>query len=644
MNATGAGQGRELVAFAFVGLAATLAYFVMASSGAELGYSSAVTSLAAYAIAALLSFAGHRTLTFRSNAPVAETAPRFAVLTALQFTIALLIPALLTDWAGWPAQASFAAVCLIIPAMSFLTMKAFVFSAGQASMRPPLARQRSWITLDADCLCLALCVFLFVLLRCGSELLNEPDTLWHVAAGRWIIEHRTFPVSDFFSFTFDGNRWIAKEWLAQVLLAAAWLTADWRGVLVLGAISISLTAFQMAKYLKYFIGTAGALIIAAFAHNLFIASIGIRPQNLAFPFFVGWLICLLRSAEGDRRPPWHAIPILWVWANLHPLFTIGLVLAGVAAAHCLINSASGQRFETATRWAIFLLASMLAVCLTPYGLEPVLLNFQMANGQEAMIYVQEWCRLTDERVRFVAIVVALLASVSLYVLADNPKRNFARLMSIAVVTLMTVIHARFYLFFLMVTGVAAGPAVWLFAKRVSGDLRVAAEPYLARLEVDAAWAKHSWQQAVSLGRRASFNHAAMILAAACVVAPALKPIDFLPERAPVAALAHVPDDFRSKRVFNDYDLGGFLVFNGIKTFIDGRSDQLFLGGFMTRVMTASASEDTKALAGILDEYKIEWAFVAAKQNTTKLFQKLPGWKPLYADEYADVYIREKKLD
>src|SRR5271167_4840441 len=61
----------------------------------------------------------------------------------------------------------------------------------------------------------------------------DGDTNWHVAAGRWILLHRTVPLTDPFSFTFAGKPWIAHEWLSEVLMALAFLAGGWSGVVLL---------------------------------------------------------------------------------------------------------------------------------------------------------------------------------------------------------------------------------------------------------------------------------------------------------------------------------------------------------------------------------------------------------------------------
>jgi putative flippase GtrA len=125
--AAAATDWRETVVFAAVGGAATATYFIIAMAGTAAAFPAWASSLFAYGIATLVSYGGHKLLTFRSSAPVSQTAPRFAVLALLQYAIALLVPALLADWIGLAPSLAYGIVCVLIPAISFVTMSRFVF-------------------------------------------------------------------------------------------------------------------------------------------------------------------------------------------------------------------------------------------------------------------------------------------------------------------------------------------------------------------------------------------------------------------------------------------------------------------------------------------------------------------------------------
>ena len=48
--------------------------------------------------------------------------------------------------------------------------------------------------------------------------LYDTDTWWHLASGRWIVEHASVPAVDTLSYTVPGKAWINLQWLGDVLL------------------------------------------------------------------------------------------------------------------------------------------------------------------------------------------------------------------------------------------------------------------------------------------------------------------------------------------------------------------------------------------------------------------------------------------
>ena len=53
----------------------------------------------------------------------------------------------------------------------------------------------------------------------GNRLLIDPDTMWQITVGQWILDHHAVPETDIYSFTMRGQPWISTQWLAQVLYA-----------------------------------------------------------------------------------------------------------------------------------------------------------------------------------------------------------------------------------------------------------------------------------------------------------------------------------------------------------------------------------------------------------------------------------------
>ena len=75
------------------------------------------------------------------------------------------------------------------------------------------------------------------------------------------------------------------------------------------------------------------------------------------------------------------------------------------------------------------------------------------------------------------------------------------------------------------------------------------------------------------------------------------------------------------------------------TFIDGRTDQLFLDGFISIVMSAARAEDGRAFADLLARRGVEWALVRTGDDEARHFDAMPGWRRVHRDEIASAYVR-----
>ncbi|TGV96043.1 hypothetical protein EN788_58015, partial [Mesorhizobium sp. M2D.F.Ca.ET.145.01.1.1] len=93
----------------------------------------------------------------------------------------------------------------------------------------------------------------------------------------------------------------------------------------------------------------------------------------------------------------------------------------------------------------------------------------------------------------------------------------------------------------------------------------------------------------------------------------------------------------SGNVMNSYNFGGTLIFHDIKTYIDGRTDQLFQDGFTKTDEATGQTGGKPLLAAQLKKYAISWALLTADDTRIPFFDEL-GWKRAYADDYAVIYL------
>ena len=90
-------------------------------------------------------------------------------------------------------------------------------------------------------------------------------------------------------------------------------------------------------------------------------------------------------------------------------------------------------------------------------------------------------------------------------------------------------------------------------------------------------------------------------------------------------------------VLNEYRFGGYLIFAGVPTFVDGRAD-MFGDAFIEREHKA-INLRSDGLPALLEQYKIGGTLMPAGSRAAVLLDHLAGWRRLYADDIAVVHVR-----
>jgi hypothetical protein len=130
------------------------------------------------------------------------------------------------------------------------------------------------------------------------------------------------------------------------------------------------------------------------------AQLSARPQVVTLIMLVvvvgAWL-----HAERTGRAPWLLIPLTWLWATAHGMWTLGVVVGVVWCVGLLLDRAIDRR--TSLRMFAVPVLSVVAACLTPLG--PALLGTQAAVGARAPL-IGEWGATSFREVP--AFVVALM--------------------------------------------------------------------------------------------------------------------------------------------------------------------------------------------------------------------------------------------
>jgi hypothetical protein len=108
--------------------------------------------------------------------------------------------------------------------------------------------------------------------------------------------------------------------------------------------------------------------------------------------------------------------------------------------------------------------------------------------------------------------------------------------------------------------------------------------------------------------------------------------------SPVTALSSVPTELRVAPVLNDYSFGGYLIFAGVRPFIDSRAE--LYGEPALQRYAALIRPDPAALDAAIRQYGIRWSILNPHSPIVAELDARPGWHRVHSDAFAVVHIRD----
>lgn len=449
-----------------------------------------------------------------------------------------------------------------------------------------------------------------LLLVNGNILLGDSDTYWHIAVGRWILDHGAFPTTDIYSFTKAGDPWISSSWLAQVVYAAAYDWAGWAGPIVVAAAAIAVASALLAFILGRHIPTRYAILIPLAALLLSGSHLLARPHVLVFPVMVAWTSGLLRASERGESPSYWLLPLLVLWANLHGGFVFGLALVAPFAFDALWNADASQRKSLTLRWFTFGLAALVACCVTPYGWGSILASRKILGLGELLHLIYEW--MPADFSSFDPFEGSILAAIA-GALFFGVRLPLPRILLVLGLLHMGLSHVRnVEIFALLVPLVVAGPLSAQFALEPARFVRTAF-PFRPAAVAAVMLVASTWAFAA--------NH------------PFTPPAN----QAPVAAV-EVLKAHSAKRIMNDLPFAGYLISQGIPVFLDGRAE-LYGEAFEMAVYRSMQLRDVGLFLDLLKTYDIDAVLLTPDTPAVTLLDHIGGWQRIYSDKYAVAFIR-----
>jgi hypothetical protein len=442
------------------------------------------------------------------------------------------------------------------------------------------------------------------------QVFNDGDTYWHLAAGEWMLAHGQVLHRDVFSFSHLGKPWQAHEWLSEILMAASFRAGSWTGLLLFYAAASALGAMLLARGVARSLNGVTLAVVLAVAATCTTPSLLARPHLLALPILIAWTAELIAARDAGRGPRLFMVGLMLLWANLHGSYVFGPVLYGPLALEALVAAPPSARLKTFRDWGLVGVLCAGAMFVTPDGWVGFIHPFQIMTMKN-LNAIAEW--RPANFAKFTSFEAALLAT--LFVgLGRGVKVPPLRLAVLLLMLHMTLQHERHQIV-----------------------LAVTAPLLLARPFAEAL----GQRPATPAGGRTAlmmFMVAAIVMVGFRIAEPVVRPDGAV---TPATALAHVPPALAARPVLNNYGDGGYLIFRGVRPFIDGRAD-MYGDAYFARYLKIVAGDGALFDAAV-KQYGIAWTLFTPDEPIVRFLDAKPGWRRLYADKYAVVHVRDDAM-
>lgn len=484
-----------------------------------------------------------------------------------------------------------------------------------------------------------------------TKMLRDPGTLWHTVVGERILRTGELIRTDPFSFTQQGQAWIAQQWLGECAMAVIHRTAGIDG-LVLAAVTLlaGLFAFLADRFiragLRWPVATLLLLLVIAASAYHFIP----RP-HLSTILLMAWLTATLCDIEAGRvsfKKLFLLPPAFVLWTNIH-----GGALGGIATAFIVLMAwllrpvnllrieADPKRTTSSSVIAVVLSLSFVAVLINPYGpsLPRIWLSLMDSDLLPKIIIEHAPLKLLSPE----GLMILALAGVYITLLMASWRNGIRATWFVPLIWLL-----------LAFSRVRHGPLFAVTAAVVIGDmLRMRNEKRMMQETENSSFSTQPTASPILDYRsyRPLLIPVMLVLMALTLQSNGIRcPLigagwcrldaQYWPVEATNALHRHIAEHPDDRRVFNDMRYGGYLIYQAADAaiYIDDRCELHREPGLLRYV---EIQKDPQLMKGLAAYHDIHLALVQTRSPMAKFLAESPDWIELHRDSTASLYHRDR---
>ena len=469
----------------------------------------------------------------------------------------------------------------------------------------------------------------------GKQMLADADTGYHIRAGDYILETRTVPKHDIFSYHSPPLPWTAHEWLSEVVMAVLHRISGLTGVVVFFSFLISLTYALLFRYMRVYrrniVFDVLIILLALVSSQIHWLA---RPHIFSLFLMVVWYH-LLDSYQNDRGSRLILLPpIMLLWVNLHGGYLTGFILTGVYFLGNLVGyfrSGEEERersFRKVKGLGYVIIACLLVSLVNPHGYRILLFPFRLVTESYIMDHVNEF--LSPNFHKPMPFKYLLLLFVTILAISKRPL-EFIELVLVLLFMNMALFSVRYILLFAIVVAP-------IMSKQADSMITIAPENgWISSLKKRAGRIAKIDSSAKGYG----WPVAGVLMVLFLVAAGGIE-FRFDGKIKPVAAVEFLMKEHIDGHMYDNDEFGDYLIYATYpryKVFFDGRSDMYGTGRMKEFQIIAGIGPGWEK---IVEKYDFRWFFIGSDSVLTRYLLARPEWKLIYSDNVANIHVKNSE--
>lgn len=452
----------------------------------------------------------------------------------------------------------------------------------------------------------------------ATRKLQANDYFWHVKAGEYIVNNKTIPFSDIFSWYGVSHNltWYAHEWLSEVFFYIVYyLWGDGGNLLVPPIVTSFIIAFLYIKNKDNFYKNIPASIVwFVIAIVLLANAVNPRPHIFGYITVMFTLYILDKYKKEDTKLIWFLPIISLAWVNLHggsaPLIYIFIGIAIITSIFDFeVYKIKGNKLSLNKIKVLGLnfFLSILIQFINPNGFKMIIYPYVNMADKLMLSTISEW-RCPDIKTATGLFIFVILGIVILTLFIIKTEIEFYDFILILAFTYLTLKSVRFTALFVII-------ATPIFLKYIP--------------EIKLKQFKH-----LLVFPLTSITVITSLILPIFIYENIKNPIDTL--TVPSNKAVQVIKNEKPQRLFNLYGWGGYLIYKGIPVFIDGRAD-MYSGNIYSDYIDIS-NVKSKAKEYI-NKYNFDMMVCQTESSLKTYLDEWTDFKVIYSDKSTTIFKR-----